>query len=143
MTGTISNQFDSLHTVEHSCVHANTDGTWFGYEYNNFGSIDNEHLSTDERQYARKWKTDGEWRLLFGEDGLLQLTGIEIITIEYLGVTREAVWDGAGYVIYDTILTDDSQLAYINCDRDFCIAIYFLPQLVIESDFKELTDESI
>ena len=141
VTGEVTQQFTSTHTVIQTCIHANTDGTWYGYEYDNFGKIDNEFLADDTtRQYARKWKEDGEWRAMFGSDGLLQLTDVDKITVEYLGISRQATWDGAGYVIYDTTMTADSQLSYDECARDFCIAMHYLPHLVIEVDFKEITD---
>ena len=145
VSGTVSAQFDSLHNVIPICIHANTDGIWYGYEHNNFGSIDDDELNTGEFIYARKWNLDGEMRFLFGIDGLLKLTDTESISIYYLGVQRYAVWDAINfnYVIYDTTMIADAMLMYNECGRDFCISMYFLPTQVINSDFKVLTDESI
>lgn len=140
VTGTVSYQFDSLHNVIPICIHANTDGTWYGYEYGSFGSITDEYLDTGELIYSRKWNLDGEMRFEFGVDGLLQLTDVDTINIYYLGVLRTATWDGFGYVIYDTTMIADAMIDYNTCGRDFCMSMYFLPTQVIGSDFKELTD---
>ena len=140
VSGDVSQQFTSYHEVIPTCIHANSDGTWYGYEYNNFGSSPTDFLESGERFYAQKWKEDGEWRLMFGDTGLDQLDDTTLISVSYLGVSRTAIWDGAGYVVYDSALTVDSMQNYEDCLRDYCVAITILPKKVIESDFKELTN---
>lgn len=119
------------------CINMGDDGTWYGYEYNNFGSATPDEANDGTLLYSFKFNSDGLFILAFGEDGQQLLDNIYKIQIEnILGLNRLAQFDETtnNYRFEDIDLANN----LINNYSSFCCTIVVAEGLIIDYDYAEI-----
>jgi len=128
---------NSLSPPAQTCVNMGDDGTWYGYEYNNFGSATPDKANDGTLLYSFKFNPDGLFIVAWGDAGDSRVQDAYTLVVNNDNI---ALWDNTT----NTYNFNNQDLAtrlideYNNNNKDFCTTILGKDMLVIEYDYMEV-----